>query len=151
MFIHCPPKIIPDIESVTAKSGRYYITPSGQKLPSVTTVLGARPKPELEAWKKRVGETEANKISRTYSSKGNSLHPACEAYLKNLPLPEMMPDSKALFLSIKPYLNQIDNIWYQETGFWNYQMRMAGRCDLIVHYNGELAVVDFKNSRKIKK
>ena len=45
MFNYCPPKEIPKIESQTFSDGkRYYVTPEGKKLPSVTTVVGAQKK-----------------------------------------------------------------------------------------------------------
>ncbi len=37
MFVYCPPKEIPKIESQTFPDGkRYYVTPDGKKLPSVS-------------------------------------------------------------------------------------------------------------------
>ena len=48
MFVHCPPKVLPDLKSVTLPDGkRYYTTPNGIKLPSVTTVMGAMKKKEI--------------------------------------------------------------------------------------------------------
>ena len=45
MFIHCPPKQLPKLVSKTHPDGkRYYTTPGGKILPSVTTVIGAKEK-----------------------------------------------------------------------------------------------------------
>jgi genome maintenance exonuclease 1 len=62
----------------------------------------------------------------------------------------IMPDAMEMFLSLKPYLNNINNIHYQEQALWSKQLGMAGRVDCIAEYEGELSVIDFKTSRKIK-
>ena len=62
-----------------------------------------------------------------------------------------MPDAKEMFIAIKPYLNKINNIHYQEVGLWSAQLGLAGRVDCIGEYEGKLSVIDFKTSKKIKK
>jgi genome maintenance exonuclease 1 len=61
-----------------------------------------------------------------------------------------MPDALEMFVSLKPLLNRINNIHYQEQALWSHQLGMAGRVDCIAEYEGELAVIDFKTSKKIK-
>jgi len=54
MFVYCPPIEIPKIESQTFPDGkRYYVTPDGKKLPSVTTVVGAQKKQSILEWRRR--------------------------------------------------------------------------------------------------
>ena len=154
MFIYCPPKEIPKIESQTFPDGkRYYVTPDGKKLPSVTTVVGAQKKEAILKWRQRVGEEVANKVSRQATSRGTNMHTMCEYYLNNEPKPPgvVMPDAKEMFISIKPYLNKINNIHYQEVGLWSSQLGLAGRVDCIGEYEGVLSVIDFKTSKKVKK
>ena len=154
MFNYCPPKEIPKIESQTFPDGkRYYVTPEGKKLPSVTTVVGAQKKQAIMEWRQRVGEEVANKISKHATSRGTNMHTLCEHYLNNEPKPPgvVMPDAKEMFISIKPYLNKINNIHYQEVGLWSSQLGLAGRVDCIGEYEGRLSVIDFKTSKKIKK
>ena len=154
MFVYCPPKEIPKIESQTFPDGkRYYVTPDGKKLPSVTTVVGAQKKEAIMAWRRRVGDEVANKISRQATSRGTNMHTLCEYYLNNEPKPPgtVMPDAKEMFISIKPLLNKINNIHYQEVGLWSAQLGLAGRVDCIGEYEGKLSVIDFKTSKKIKK
>lgn len=56
-FTHCPPKQLPNLESVTSDDGkRYYVTPNGVRLPSVTTVVGAMKKGVIESAKKKQTE-----------------------------------------------------------------------------------------------
>jgi len=153
MFNYCPPKEIPKIESQTFPDGkRYYVTPEGKKLPSVTTVVGAQKKQAIMEWRRRVGEEVANKISKQATTRGTNMHSLCEYYLNNEPKPPgvVMPDAKEMFISIKPYLNKINNIHYQEVGLWSSQLGLAGRVDCIGEYEGSLTVIDFKTSSKAK-
>jgi genome maintenance exonuclease 1 len=152
MFNYCPPKDLEDLKSTTFPDGkRYYTTPDGVKLPSVTTVIGAKGKQAIMEWRKRVGEEEANKISRKASSRGTNVHTLCERYLNNEPLGDIMPDAKAMFLPLKPLLNRINNIHYQECALWSVKLGMAGRVDCIGEFDGVLSVIDFKTSKRIKK
>ena len=84
MFNYCPPIQLQDLKSTTFPDGkRYYQLPDGTRLPSVTTVIGAKGKQAIMEWRKRVGEEQANKISRQASSRGTNLHTLCEKYLNN--------------------------------------------------------------------
>ncbi len=142
---------LPELVSETAPDGkRYYVTPSGSKLPSVTTVVGAQKKQAIMEWRRRVGEEVANKISRQATSRGTNVHTLCEKYLNNEELGEMMPDAFEMFKSLKPYLNRINNIHYQEVALWSEQLGLAGRVDCIGEFDGVLSVIDFKTSKKIK-
>jgi hypothetical protein len=153
-FNYCPPKNLEDLQSETFPDGkRYYVLPDGTKLPSVTTVVGAKKKKAIMEWRARVGEAEANRISKQATSRGTNVHTICENYLNNKPdyMKGIMPDAVEYFLSIKPYLNNINNIHYQEQALWSKAVGMAGRVDCIAEYEGELSIIDFKTSGKIKK
>jgi genome maintenance exonuclease 1 len=155
MFNYCPPKDLQDLQSETFPDGkRYYTLPDGTRLPSVTTVLGAQKKESIMAWRKRVGEVEANRVSKKATSRGTDVHTLCEKYLNNeskLSLMEgIRPDAFEMFVSLKPLLNRINNIHYQEQALWSVQLGMAGRVDCIGEFDGELSVIDFKTSKKIK-
>jgi genome maintenance exonuclease 1 len=108
-------------------------------------------KEAIQAWRQRVGEDVANQISRKASGRGTNVHTLCERYLNNDSLGAVMPDAREMFLSIKPFLNRIDNIHYQEQALWSKNLGIAGRVDCIAEYEGELSVIDFKTSKKIKK
>lgn len=151
MFNYCPPKELPNLQSKTFPDGkRYYVTPSGTKLPSVTTVIGAQKKASILEWRKRVGEEAANKISRQASSRGTNVHTLCERYLNNDKLGDIMPDAKEMFVALVPLLDRIDNIHYQEQALWSEQLGLAGRVDCIAEFDGVLSVIDFKTSKRIK-
>ena len=151
MFNYCPPTVLPDLKSQTFPDGkRYYVTPTGEKLPSVTTVLGASKKEAIMAWRRRVGEEVANKISKKATGRGTNVHTLCERYLNNEKLGVIMPDAMEMFLPLKPSLNRINNIHYQEQALWSVGIGMAGRVDCIAEFDGVLSVIDFKTSKRVK-
>jgi len=153
MFIHCPPKVLPDLKSVTLPDGkRIYTTPSGMKLPSVTTVVGAMKKQEILEWRKRVGDEEANRVSKIATSRGNRVHLLAEKYLNNDPINwiKEMPDAVGMFRQLIRPIHRINNIHYQEQALWSEKIGLAGRVDLIAEFDGKLSVIDFKTSKRIK-
>jgi genome maintenance exonuclease 1 len=155
MFNFCPPKVLTDLKSETFPDGkRYYTLEDGTKLPSVTTVLGAQKKQAIMEWRKRVGEEEANRVSKKATGRGTDVHTLCEHYLNNdkgLSLKAgIRPDAFEMFVSLKPLLNRINNIHYQECALWSKQLGMAGRVDCIGEFDGVLSVIDFKTSKKVK-
>ena len=61
--------------------GRYYIIDENTKFPSVTTIIGEMTdKSGLEKWKKRVGEKQANEISKNSADRGTFMHELNERY-----------------------------------------------------------------------
>lgn len=140
-----------DLKSVTTEGGRLYETPTGQRYPSVTTVLSAYNKKAIFEWRQRVGEQEANRISRKASGRGTKLHTICENYLMNkideVKFRTMIPDTKQLFLQLKPYLDDnIGRVYGIEQSLYSDRLKIAGRCDCIAEWNGELSIVDYKTS-----
>jgi len=144
-----------DLKAVTTEKGREYQTPDGSSYPSVTTVLSEYNKKAIFEWRERVGAEEANKIARSASNRGTKLHTVCEKYLLNemtdLKLQTMMPDTKELFVSLKPHLDtNIGEVYSIEQALYSSELRLAGRVDCIAQWNNELAVIDFKSSTKPK-
>jgi len=153
MFTHTSPKQLPKIESKTFPDGkRYYTTSSGMVLPSVTTVIGEKKKQFIAEWRKRVGEEEANRISRTASGRGTRMHGLVEKYLLNETInwPDEMPDGVYMFRKIARELKNINNIHYMEEALWSEKLGLAGRVDCIAEWKGKLSVIDFKTSQKHK-
>lgn len=144
-----------ELESITTDTGRTYKTPGGKSYPSITTVLSNYNKKAIYEWRQRVGEEEANRISRAASGRGTKLHNAVEKYLLNemseLKYKSMMPDTKELFLKVKPFLdNHIGDIYGIEQPLYSDKLQIAGRCDCIAEWEGELSIVDWKTSTKLK-
>jgi genome maintenance exonuclease 1 len=144
--------VIENLNTETVDDKRYYVTPSGQRLPSVTTVLGAMKKKEIMAWRRKVGEKEANRISKLATGRGNRVHSLAEKYLLNetIEWKKEMPDAIEMFQSIAPHFDKINNIHYMEQALWSEKIGLAGRVDLIAEWEGKLSVIDFKTSKRIK-
>ena len=132
---------------------RYYKTRTGNLYPSVTTVLGKMSdKTALEEWKKRVGEAEAARVSAFASSRGTKIHSMCEDYVLGLEPDLDMPAHKATFMQVKKVLDEsIDNVRALECTLISDNLQIAGTCDLVAEYNGDLAIIDYKTSAKYKK
>lgn len=153
MFKFNPPVILEDLQSQNINGKRFYTTPDGIRLPSVTTVIGAKKKQSIMEWRNRVGEETANKISAKASSRGNRVHKLCEDYIANVNeyARGAFPDALEMFRTIKPVIDEhVGEVWYQEQALYSLQLEMAGRVDLIAYWDGVLSIIDFKTSSRIK-
>jgi len=132
---------------------RLYVTPNGKKYPSVTTVLSDYGKEGIMEWRKRVGEVKANEISRKATTRGTSVHKVIEKYLYNEDVSnvEMPPNVKSLFVRMKEELEKVNNIHCLETPLFSHELGLAGTVDCVAEHNGELSVIDFKTSVRLKK
>jgi len=143
-----------DLRVNTGTGGRTYTTPDGKKYYSITTVLGHRKKHIIQEWRKRVGEEEANRISRAACSRGTSLHTLCERYIGNVDpvlTGKEMPNALQLFRAITPIIDKhIGVIFMQEAALYSDHLGVAGRVDLVAEYDGVLSIIDFKSSTRLK-
>jgi len=132
---------------------RFYITPNGVKLPSVTTVLGHFKKKSLIEWRNRIGNEEADKVMYRASNRGTRFHNMMEGYLRNEDdfLNGVMPDMRQAFNDMKETLDLIDNIRYIESPLFSEKLGIAGRTDVIAEFAGVPSIIDFKTSTKEKK
>jgi len=142
--------VVPKLQQVNEEGTRYYVTPEGNKYPSITTVLSAYNIKEIMAWRKRVGDEEANKISRQASSRGTRIHTLCEQYLDNKELTFKTPLDTETFNRFKPVLHRINNIYAQEIRMYSDHLRIAGTVDCVAEFDGKLSVIDFKTSKRLK-
>ena len=140
----------PGLSRKTIDGVRYYDTPSGKKLVSITSIISHYQREIFREWRAKVGNDEANKITKQATSRGTDMHTCTEYYLKNLDIPSVQPLSEMLFKQAKPTLNKIDNIHAQEQALFSYELGVAGSVDCIAEYDGELAVIDFKTAKKPK-
>jgi len=143
----------PILEVKEGPEGRFYKTPSGLWVPSITTVLGSFKADSLASWRERVGYEEAEQIARQAAFRGTQLHNFCEQYLTNVVMNyrAMMPGDLELFKIIRPELNKISKIRHVEAALYSEKARVAGRSDVIGDYDEVLSVVDFKSTTKSKK
>ena len=135
----------------TQETGITYDTPDGL-FPSVTTVLSRHfGKEGLDAWRKRVGEAEADAISLQATRQGTAFHQLCEDFLKQEKSTNVIPTVKSLFLKIKPFLEKnLTTVYGIEHPLYSANLKTAGTADLLGQYFGKFnAVTDFKTSRRL--
>ena len=151
--------------TVTSEDGmRYYQFGDIEKMPSITSVLSKQPgkMKGLADWRKRVGQEKAASITRRASRAGTIVHGIIEKHLRNekVDLSELSDIQGAelgwlsgadMFNTLLPILERIDNINALEVPLFSEHLGLAGRVDCIAEYDGELSVIDFKTSSKIKK
>ena len=132
---------------------RYYKIPDEDelvKMVSITSVTSHFNKEIFVKWRKRVGNEEADRITKAATGRGTDMHTLTEHYLKNEDLPEVRPISDFLFKISKGHLNKINNIYALEGPLYSKELGLAGTVDCIAEYDGELAIIDFKTSKKPK-
>ena len=144
-----------DLQELTTENidgKRHYVIPNGDKYISITTLLSELSKVSIQKWRTRVGSEEANRISTKASRQGTAVHALCEKYIKNEEgfLTESMPHLVEMFESIKPLLDRVDNVHVTEGAMYSDELGLAGRTDLIAEFDGKLAIIDYKTSRRIK-
>jgi genome maintenance exonuclease 1 len=153
MFNHIDLEL-PKLERETIDGVRYYKVSDGdqlKKLVSITSITSHINRQIFIDWRKKIGEDEANKITRAATSRGTDLHTLVENYLQNTSeLPKVQPISTHLFRIAKTDLDNIDNIHALEESMYSLELGIAGTVDCIAEYNGELAIIDFKTSKKPK-
>jgi genome maintenance exonuclease 1 len=150
MFTHIDLKL-PKLSRESIDGVRYYnIGGENKKLVSITSVISHYSKEKFAKWRKRVGEEEANRITKRSTSRGTDTHTLIENYLLNEELPEVQPISEMLFKLAKPSLNRINNIHCLESSLYSEILGVAGSVDTIGEFDGELAVIDYKTSAKPK-
>ena len=100
-----------DLDAETTNSGRTYITPDGKSYPSITTVLSILNEDIIKAWRQRVGEEEANRISGKAANRGTRVHSIVEKYLNNEDTVKFLPHIRQSLENLKPVLNNIETIY----------------------------------------
>lgn len=155
MLLKTPIEYIQFGKTTNADGTRHYDTPDGP-LPSVTTILGATgDKSGLDAWRKRLGEEQANLQSREATGLGTLLHTHLENYAMGIPRPKgnNMVRKMAEYMAdaiIGRGLINVSEIWALEQPLW-FPGLYAGTADLVIVHNGVLAIGDYKTTKKPKK
>jgi hypothetical protein len=141
---------IENLKTEEINGKRFYVTPSGYKYPSVTTITGWKKRAFFAEWRRKNPEESKRVLSR-----GTAFHYIIEDYLMNneekvKEKQTSRPGDYYMFAQVKDELQNINNIRALETALWSDRLRMAGRVDCIAEYNGKLSVIDFKTSKAIK-
>ena len=141
---------LPSLDRETIDGVRYYDIPGESKLVSITSITSWINREIFRSWRARVGNEEADKVTKAATSRGTDMHTLTENYLLNEELPTVQPLSEFLFKQSKPQLDLINNIHAIEKPLYSLRLGVAGTVDCIAEYEGELAVIDFKTSKKPK-
>ena len=146
----------PALRRVQTKQGRQYVGEDQKPVPSVTTILSdTGDKTALIAWRKRVGEEEANRISKESAGLGTKVHNALEKHIlgETVEFGNNMVSVMAKDMSnamINEGFTNIDELWGVEVGLIAEGL-YAGTSDAIGIYEGEDSIIDFKTAKKMKK
>jgi hypothetical protein len=142
---------VPNIIECQGPNGRWYKTPDGQKVPSVTTILGSTAdKRALWQWKREVGKREADRIGRESADRGKAVHKGLENHFRGQG-PGVAEEYSGWWQSIQPVLPRISlcggdpDEWIERPTFHDI-MRYAGRQDLQANFDGVRSILDLKTA-----
>lgn len=143
-----------DLVCETGPTKREYVSPDGDRFPSVTTVLSILSEEHIAKWKERVGEAEAERVSRRASNRGTLVHEIIEGYIRNDPdwAHGYMPHIVSSFQAVRSTLdNRIGKVYGLETPLYSEHLGLAGRVDCVAEFDGKLSIIDFKTANKKKR
>jgi hypothetical protein len=144
----------------TVEGKRHYCLPDGSRVPSVTTILDrTKPQEKREAlanWKKRVGEQKAQEITTEAANRGTRMHAYLEMYANTADMAALPGNPFAhasWFMAAEIILKglcHVDEFWGVEVPLY-YSGLYAGTTDCLGLWKGRPAIMDFKQSNKVKK
>ena len=132
--------------------GRKYLV-DNIKVPSVTTILSAtKDMTQLNDWRRRVGNEEANKIMKQASTVGTEMHQVLEYALNGQGYYNDMEEGSKPRMMAKTILDniKIDEVWGNEVSL-EYKNKFAGTCDLTAIAYGKPSIVDWKQANRPKR
>ncbi len=136
---------------------RLYLTPDGESLPSVTSILGkTKDKSFLKQWRARVGEKNAEKIIADSAQIGTALHLYIEHYVNEHAYKDLTDigiqagKMAQVIIDHDQGLKKVSEIWGSEVHLY-YPGKYAGTTDMIGVYDGRPTIIDFKQTNRPKK
>src|SRR5215212_4760687 len=113
--------------------------------PSVTEVLKVVEAPYIEAWRRRVGREEADRVVESATLFGKRMHVAAEQVAWGR-FDEVAPDLRPYARVVRKFLDRhVTEVLGTELELVNPNLRFGGTLDLYCRLrNGSLAVVDWK-------
>lgn len=135
---------------------RVYQTPDGEQLPSVTTILSStKDMTHLIEWRKRIGEDKAAQITKEAAGVGTAMHSNLERFITGIKRqpgnnPVHVQANKMADVIIENGLSKVNEIWAMEQSLY-FPGLYSGTTDLVGVYDGEPAVMDYKQTNKPKK
>jgi genome maintenance exonuclease 1 len=148
------------INRETLDGRRYYVTPTGERVPSVTTILDrtkpAEARQALAEWRKRVGEDRAQQITTEAANRGTRMHKWLENYVQTGDAgtpgthPESQRSHRMAMKIIESGFANVSEVWGNEVPLYFPEL-YAGTTDCVGVHGGEEAILDFKQSNKPKR
>jgi hypothetical protein len=139
---------------------RLYATPTGHKVPSVTTILDktkpAESRIALANWRKAVGEAKAQAITTEAANRGTRMHKFLEDWIAGIPLNESITNpfaqqsQKMAKIVIAEGMKNVSEVWGSEVPLYFPEL-YAGTTDCVGIHSGDEAILDFKQTNKPKK
>ncbi len=144
------------IRSDTEGKGRTYDVKDQIALASVTTILGdTKDKSFLKEWKKRIGEEKAKKIVTEAAKRGTSMHHIIEGWVSGQQHLDLTPIGQNAHSMAKQIIKNglKDRLegYYGIEALMYYPGLYAGSADLVGLHEGEIAIIDFKQTNKPKR
>ena len=138
--------------------GKRHYDITGEKLPSVTTILSVTQSDEkrqsIARWTSRVGEQEAERVRDQAASRGTNMHLHLERYIEGKGHKDLTDEGQVAGdmaqVIIDKGLCDLSEIWGSEVTLY-YPGLYAGATDLVGVYDYEDSIVDFKQSNKPKR
>jgi len=148
------------IPRVVLEGKRFYATPDGQNLPSVTTILDKTKSPDkieaLNRWRRSVGAEKAQQITTEAANRGTRMHTYLEQYVRDGVIkepgtnPYSWPSHAMAQVVVDKGLCNVSEFWGIEVPLY-FPGIYAGTTDGAgVHLNEE-AILDYKQTNKPKK
>jgi len=135
---------------------RVYLTPDGESLPSVTTILSAtKDMTHLNEWKNRIGHAKAQQITTEAAGVGTAMHANLERFIVGEQRqpgnnPVHVQANKMADVIIENGLSKMSEVWAMEQSLY-FPGLYSGTTDLIGIHEDEPAVCDHKQTNKPKK
>ena len=148
----------PELKRVDKEIGRYYIDSKNQTVPSVTTVLGktSDKSDSIQQWRNKVGDDEADRITKQSTDIGTMVHEALENFLNEKDWKNFSDDQNGVIANkitdkfIDTGIQTISEVWGLEVGLMLDGL-YAGTADCVGKINDIPSIIDFKTSRKMKR
>ena len=142
----------------TSVEGKRHYEITGEKLPSVTTILQATQSKEkqesLAKWKAKVGDNEAERVKNQAASRGTNMHLHLERYIDGKGHMDLTDEGQVAGDMAQTIIDKglcdMSEIWGSEVTLY-YPGLYAGATDLVGVFDYENSIVDFKQSNRPKR
>jgi genome maintenance exonuclease 1 len=142
----------------TSVEGKRHYEITGEKLPSVTTILSAtqsdEKKESIAKWTAKVGEEQATRVRDQAASRGTNMHLHLERYILGEGHKDLTDEGQVAGDMAQVIINKglcdVSEIWGSEVTLY-YPGLYAGQTDLVGVFDYEDSIIDFKQSNRPKR